>query len=140
MTSDQSAATSLTEKQVDDRFQYALLCEEPDILADLRHQPKERKSDTFTAFFKEAEKYLAEDVGVACQERRHGEQLYLAKAVSIRDLHDRVKERVPEGMFNVTSSLDGKGGKCTQWLLFIENNPVPFLPFTKNTCHDANVI
>jgi hypothetical protein len=104
LTSDQSAATSLTEKQVDDRFQYAMLCEEPDILADLRHQPKERKSDTFTAFFKEAEKYLAEDVGVACQERRYGEQLYLAKAVSIRDLHDRIKERVLEG------------GKCTQWL------------------------
>jgi hypothetical protein len=43
------------------------------------------------------ERYLAEDVGVACQDRRHGEQLYLAKAVSIADLHQRVKERVPDG-------------------------------------------
>ena len=54
LTSDQSAVTSLTEKQVNERFQYAVLCEEPEILADLHHQPKDKTSDTFTVFFKEA--------------------------------------------------------------------------------------
>ena len=96
-----TSATSLTESQVDSRFQCAMLCEESGILVDLRHQLAERKSILFTVFFKEAAKYLAEDVGVACQERRHGEQLYLAKAINIRDPHDRIKERVPPGMYRV---------------------------------------
>ena len=43
------------------------------------------------------QRYLSEDVGVACHEQRHGQQLYLAKAVSLKDLHQRVKERIPEG-------------------------------------------
>ena len=53
--------------------------------------------------FSETEKYLSEVVGVACHERSHGEQLYLAKAVSFNDLHKRVQERVPEG--TATSSV-----------------------------------
>ena len=36
-------------------------------------------------------------VGVACQERRHGQELYLAKAVSFNDVHKRVQELVPVG-------------------------------------------
>lgn len=40
---------------------------------------------------------MSEDIGVAVQERRHCQQLYLAKAVSLKDLHKRVSERVPSG-------------------------------------------
>ena len=47
------------------------------------------------------EKFLSSfqgpSVGVACQERRHTELLYLAKAVSFRDLLETVKGLVPEG-------------------------------------------
>ena len=43
------------------------------------------------------QRYLSEGFCVACHEQRHGQQLYLAKAVSLKDLHQHVKERVPEG-------------------------------------------
>jgi hypothetical protein len=72
-----------------------VLSEDPGILVDLRHTSPDNKKDSFRPFFQECEKYLSEDVGVAVQERRHGEMLYLAKAISIKDLHMRVKERMP---------------------------------------------
>ena len=73
-----------------------MLCEDSSIIVDLRHQPQPKK-DTFSKFFQATERYLSEDIGVAVQERRHGQELYLAKAVSLKDLHQRAKERVPEG-------------------------------------------
>jgi len=63
----------------------------------LRNQPPANKKDRFKIFFETTEKYLSNDVGAACHDRRHGEQLYLAKAISFADLHKRVKELVPEG-------------------------------------------
>ena len=97
LTRDASAPTNLNVKAFDDRFKYAMECEDAAILVDLRNQPPENQTDTFKDFFAETEKYLSEEIGVACHERRHGEQLYLAKAVSIKDLHQRIKERVPPG-------------------------------------------
>ena len=96
LTGDQSAASSVSESEIDQIFKYAVLSKDPGILVDLRHASPEHKKDSFRPFFQECEKYLSEDVGVAVQEHRHGEMLYLAKAVSIRDLHTCVKERMPE--------------------------------------------
>ena len=97
LTGDQSAPANLTESEIDKRFAHAMLCEDPAIIVDLRHLPPQNKRDSFQEFFAETERYLSDDVGVAVQERRHGQELYLAKAVSLKDLHQRVKERVPEG-------------------------------------------
>ena len=68
------------------------------IVVDLRNQAPNEKQDTYGAksFFAEAEKYLNEEVGVTIQERQHGEQLYLAKAVSFRDLHNIVSTKIPD--------------------------------------------
>ena len=63
---------------------------------DLRNQSPDVK-DTFHVFFEATEKFLRNEVGVACHDRHHGQQLYLAKAVSFQDLHRQVKEIVPEG-------------------------------------------
>jgi hypothetical protein len=82
LTRDQSAASSMSEREIDKRFNYAILSEDPGILVDLRHTSPERKKI-------ECEQYLQEDIGVSVQD---GEMLYLAKAVSIKDLHSRVKE------------------------------------------------
>ncbi|XP_064646150.1 uncharacterized protein LOC135499336 [Lineus longissimus] len=95
LTRDNSAPVNLNSQEIDERFKFAMLSEDAGIMVDLRHQGPENRPDTFREFFEATEKYLAEDIGVACQERRHGEQLYLAKAVSLKDLHQRVKERVP---------------------------------------------
>lgn len=97
LTCDMSEAPNLNTKEINKRFHEALLTEDPDILVDLRHQAPCHKKDRFRDFFTETEKYLNEEIGVAVQERRHGEQLYLAKAVSFKDLHKRVSEKVPEG-------------------------------------------
>ena len=95
LTGDKSAAANISEAELDRRLNFALLCEDPGIVVDLRHQASGK--ERFKVFFAETEKYLSSVVGVACHERRHGEQLYLAKAVSFNDLHKRVKELVPEG-------------------------------------------
>ena len=97
LTNDKSSANSFNEKEIDLRFEYAILCEDASILVDLRHQSPDVKKDSFSVFFEATDKFLKNDVGVACHDRRHGEQLYLAKAVSFRDLHRQVKEIVPQG-------------------------------------------
>ena len=94
---DNAGANSRNEKEIDLRFEHAMLCEDPSILVDLRHQSSNVKKDSFSVFFEATEKFLKNDVGVACHDRRHGEQLYLAKAVSFQDLHRQVKEIVPQG-------------------------------------------
>lgn len=97
LTGDQSAPANLNQSEIDKRFAHAMLSEDPGIVVDLRHLPPNKKQDSFREFFAETERYLSEDIGVAVQERRHGQQLYLAKAVSLKDLHQRVRERVPPG-------------------------------------------
>ena len=52
-------------------------------------------NDQFKVFFEETEKYLTEDIGTPVHERRHSESPYLAKAISMKDLHQRIQERVP---------------------------------------------
>ena len=97
LTGDQSAPANLNQSEIDKRFTYAMLSEDPGIVVNLRHLPPEKKKDSFRDFFGETERYLSEEIGVAVQERRHGQQLYLAKAISLKDLHQRVTERVPPG-------------------------------------------
>lgn len=95
LTNDKSSANDYNASEIDRRFEYSLMAGDEGILVDLRHQKLEKKESRFEVFFKETEKYLKEEVGVAVHERRHNQELYLAKAVSFRDLHSRVKERVP---------------------------------------------
>ena len=76
MTSVNSAASNLTEAEIDRRLDLSFLC------GDSRQQSvsKERK---YEVFFKAMENHFQEDVRVACHERRHNQELYLAKAVSL---------------------------------------------------------
>jgi len=97
LTKDQSASLDFNETEIDRRLEFSLMSGDEAIMVDLRQQNTGSKDSRFEEFFKETEKYLKEEVGVAVHERRHTQELYLAKAVSFRDLHARVKERVPEG-------------------------------------------
>ena len=38
---------------------------------------------------------MEESVGTAVDDRRHGEVIHLAKAISVRDLHDQVQAKMP---------------------------------------------
>jgi hypothetical protein len=95
LTGDQSAPANLNQSEIDKRFTYAMLSEDLGIVVNLRHLPPEK--DSCRGFFGETERYLLEEIGVAVQERRQGQQLYLAKAISLKYLHQRVTERVPPG-------------------------------------------
>lgn len=59
LTGDQSAASSVSESEIDQRFKYAVLSEDPGLLVDLRHASPEHKKDSFRPFFQECEKYLS---------------------------------------------------------------------------------
>ena len=93
LTKDDSSSNRPNKNEIDKRFEYALLCEDSGIIVDLRNQTPTLKKDTFRDFFEATDKFLKNDVGVACYDRRHGEQLYLARAVSFKDLYRQVKER-----------------------------------------------
>lgn len=98
LTGDKSASVNFSTAEIDQRMNYALLCEYSGILVDLRNQPsRNTDSDRFKVFFEETERYLSNDAGEVCHDRRHDEQLYLAKAVSFADLHEHTEELVPEG-------------------------------------------
>ncbi|XP_066928996.1 uncharacterized protein [Clytia hemisphaerica] len=95
LKNDQSLSNNMNETEIDRRLDFSLMAGDEGILVDLREQNSGPKDKRFETFFKETEKYLKEEVGVTVHERRHTQQLYVAKAVSFRDLRDRVKERVP---------------------------------------------
>ena len=96
LTGDKSSAANLTEAEIDRRLEFCLMSEDQNIIVDLRNQPQEGKPGKYETFFKAVEKYLQDDIGVACHERRHNQELYVAKAISFPDLHARVKEKVAD--------------------------------------------
>ena len=91
---DASAASSLSEEEVDKRVQCYVEMEDPDIVMDLRslHSGQGSKYDVFWA---ECEKFLQEDIGLAVEERRHSSVTHLARAISVRDLREQVAARCP---------------------------------------------
>ena len=114
LTSDNSAPSNLTEAEIDRRLDFSLLSGDSDIMVDLRHQSASKESK-YEVFFKATENYLQEDVGVACHERRHNQELYLAKAVSFRDLHDPSNQwslKIP--LFHQSSGQDINFSQSTQ--------------------------
>ena len=63
---------------------------------DLRDHFSGRQSK-FDVFWQRAKEYLEEDVGTAVDDRRHSTVLHIAKAISVRDLCERVAARCPDG-------------------------------------------
>ena len=102
LTGDSSSATNTKEANVDQRLKEALDLEDPDIVYDLRVLNSGRPTQ-YDQFLNECKKYIDSTVETAVDERRHDEVgkndvvVHLAKAMSVPELHKRVKERLPEG-------------------------------------------
>ena len=96
LTGDQCSTSTTEQAEVDKRIKQIIDMEDPSILPDLRAL-NTGHSSKFNVFWEECGKFLNEDVGVAVDDRRHGEITHLAKAISVRDLVDQVKARCPEG-------------------------------------------
>lgn len=89
---DCSSSSTTAQAEVDSRINQFLDMEDPSIVLDLRlhnqgPQPK------FDEFWEECCKFLQEDIGIAVDDRRHGQVTHLARAISIRDLVEQVKSR-----------------------------------------------
>ena len=66
--------------------------EDPDVVIDLRTLQSGHKTK-YDDFWKEVDKFLQEDVGLAVEERRQSEITHLAKVISVRDLLEQVAAR-----------------------------------------------
>ncbi len=98
---DASAASTLSEKEVDQRVRLYVDMEDPDIVLDLRSLHSGTGSK-YNVFWDECAKFLQEDVGLAVEERRHSEVTHLA---NVRDyprgaLHPHLYLLVPGSVYN----------------------------------------
>ena len=99
LTGDCSASHDLPESVVDECVHEILTMEpeDPNTVVDLREVKNKDSRTKFEVVWSEAQKYMNEDLGVAVDDKRHGEVTHLAKAISIRDLKEQVSQRCPPG-------------------------------------------
>jgi hypothetical protein len=95
LTGDQSSSDSTDQSVVDKRIQLILDMEDPEISPDLCIH-NSGHATKFEVFWKKCEEFLNEDIGVAVDDRRHGVITHAARAISVRDLVQQVRDRCPE--------------------------------------------
>jgi len=96
LTGDQAAASTTEQEEVDQRILQIIDMEDPTVLHDLRAL-NSGQATKFDVFWEECGRFLNEDIGIAVDDRRHGEITHLARAISVRDLVEQVKVRCPSG-------------------------------------------
>ena len=94
LTGDESASSSTEQLMVVRRIQQVLEMEDPDVLPDLRALNLGKKN-MFHTFWEECENFLNEDICTAVDDRRHSQIRHLARAISVRNLIEQVKQRCP---------------------------------------------
>lgn len=93
---DQSASDTTPPSVVDERIHLILDMEDPDVIPDLRIH-NSGNATKYDVFWQKCEELLAEDIGVAVDDRRHGTITHIARAISVRDLVQQVKDKCPDG-------------------------------------------
>lgn len=101
LTGDSSASHDTPETVIDERVRSIILMEpeEPGTVVDLREVKSQETKTKYDVFWDETRKYINEEVGVAVDDRRHGEVTHMAKAISVRDLREQVTSKCPTGEF-----------------------------------------
>ena len=89
---DSSSAHDTPESVIDESVREIISMEpeDPGTVVDLREVRSKESKTKFSVFWDEAKKFINEDLGVAVDDRRHGEVTHLAKAISVRDLREQV--------------------------------------------------
>ena len=91
---DDSAASNLTEAEVDKRMHLLIDMEDPDVIPDLRHTNNSSASTTkYELFWNACDTFLNEET--AADERRHDVITHMARAISLRDLRSQVTQLLP---------------------------------------------
>ena len=86
------ASSTTDQTRIDQRVQQIVDMEDSDVILDLRALNEGQKSK-YDAFWEECGKFLHEEIGSAVDDRRHCVITHLARAISIRDLVEQVKQR-----------------------------------------------
>ena len=94
LVGDNSASTNLDQAEIDERVAAMFELEEPSLVHDLRDHYGGQKSK-FDTFWTKAKEFIEEDIGTAVDDRRHSSVTHIAKAISVRDLREKVVERCP---------------------------------------------
>jgi hypothetical protein len=93
LVNDESAPSSHVEAEVDGRLAKFLLdMNDPDIVLDLRKLNGKPSLSKFDAFWLELHSYL-EEIGLAVQERRHGDSMYMPVAMSVNHLREIISQK-----------------------------------------------
>ena len=92
---DSSAASTSDQSILDARIREFIEMEDLDIISDLRVHNGTRSS-CYDIFWDHCNQFL-NDVGIAVDDRRHGQVTHLARAISIRDFTAQVKAKCPDG-------------------------------------------
>ena len=99
LTGDSCAASNLTEAEIDKRVQLILDMEPEDpntVIIYLRSLNSLSQRAWCDVFWDHCSRMLEKSVGTAVDDRRHGEVVHLAQAISVRDLRSSCS-RCPEG-------------------------------------------
>ena len=91
---DETSSTNVHQSAVDQRINQLIDMEDSDVILDLRAH-NGRMGTQYDVFWDECQKFLNEEEAV--DDRRHGAITHLARAISIRDFIDQVRQRCPEG-------------------------------------------
>ena len=105
LTGDDSSSRTVDEEAVDKRVNEFLSLEDPELIYDLRVNNK-GQPEKYEKFLEVCQTYINSTVDTATDDRRHDSTstndnettvvIHLATALSVRDLYDEVKKRVPE--------------------------------------------
>ena len=78
------------------RIQQIIDMENISVIPDLRAHNSRQAPSKYDSFWEECNKFLSEDIGTAVDDSRHDQVTHLARAISVRDLVEKVKRRCPE--------------------------------------------
>lgn len=100
ISGDCSASTNLVEAEIDNRVQLVLDMEpeNPNTVIDLRSLNSSTGRAKYDVFWDNCSRVLNEYVGTAVDDRRHGQVVHLAQAISVRDFRDQVERQCPAGV------------------------------------------
>lgn len=110
LTGESSASHDTREAIMDERIRSIILMEpeDPHTVVDLRNLECQEKKTQYDVFWDEAKKYIEEEIGTAVDDRRHGQVVHIAKAVSVRDLREQVTKKCPPGKLKILSLISSK--------------------------------
>ena len=95
VSGDVAQSSCAISKAVQERLAFALDAQDPDIVVDLCALSEGRQG-RYAAFWVECGQFLADQAITAVDDRRHGQVMHMATAISTRDLMEQDGERLPE--------------------------------------------